>query len=104
MSSPVGMVPLWLLESGVSDRAIRLFAYLGITPDISPTRKELAKALNCSDDSIDLALRDLRLAGALTVTPRFGDGGARIASAYAICLTGPSRASTVGSAQSRSRL
>lgn len=69
-------VQRWLLKTDVSDRAIRLYAVLGLYADwetgvARPSRSTLAEWLHCSTDSIDRALRELTTAGALEITRRF---------------------------------
>lgn len=75
------MCPLWILSSGVSDRAIRLFALLAAqyadrdTDSAYPERSTLARALQCSTSSIDRALKQLARSGSLTIERRFKPSG-----------------------------
>lgn len=67
-----GIVPLWVTEAKLSDRAVRLYALLSGLRDYGTDmatvgRKALAKKLNCSDDSLDRAKSELEKVGALTV-------------------------------------
>jgi hypothetical protein len=67
-----GWVPEWVLDSGVSDRAIRVYAILtrygNDTGRRMPGRKTLAKRCGgCSVDSIDRAVRELKVIRALKV-------------------------------------
>lgn len=69
-SGPWAAVPEWVLDSGVSDRSLRLYALLGIyadkgTGECKPSRSTLAKRLKCSADSVDRAKRELLGIGAL---------------------------------------
>jgi len=74
-----GITPEWLLDSGVSDRAIRLFATLAAkyadrdTGKSFPSRATLANDLGCSTDSIDRAMKELTGVGAVTVNHRKAD-------------------------------
>ena len=72
-----GITPEWLLDSGVSDRGIRLFSTIAAkyadrdTATGFPSRKTLASDLGCSTDSIDRALRELEKVGAIVTEHRF---------------------------------
>lgn len=72
---PYTLVPEWLLDAEVSDRAKVLYALLGRYADDDgrafPARRTLAKRLRCSVDSIDRATRELTDAGFLLVEPRY---------------------------------
>lgn len=74
------MCPLWILQSGISDRAIRLFALLAAQyadrDEVAyPSRGRLARDLQCSTSSIDRALKHLTAICAITVERRFTPGG-----------------------------
>jgi hypothetical protein len=64
------VIPEWILDAEISDRAIRLFAVLGRYADRNgqamPGRKTLAERLKCSLSSLDRALEELRDIGALS--------------------------------------
>lgn len=66
-----GIVPLWLLESGASDGAIRLYAYIaakyadGGSGSCYPGVQTLASALNRSDSWVKEKLAELRSRGAV---------------------------------------
>lgn len=85
VSSDIGqfaIVPLWLLEAQVSDRAVRLFAvlagrYADRKGEAYPSRATLAEALGCSLGSVDRAVDDLVKVGALEITARSGAAGQR---------------------------
>lgn len=66
---PWSLIPAWVNDAGVSDRAVRLFAVLGFYADkegaCHPARSTLASRLGCTVDSIDRAKRELRDIGAL---------------------------------------
>lgn len=71
---PFAMVPERLLDSGLSDRAVRLYVLLDRYADEHdkawPSRATMAKRLSCSEDSIDRAVKELVAAGWLTVHRR----------------------------------
>lgn len=74
------IIPTWVLEADVSDRALRLYAAIrrladahNLTP--RPSRRYLADKCKCSPSSVDRALDELERIGALTVTQRRGPSG-----------------------------
>jgi hypothetical protein len=75
---PYSMVPEWLIEADLSDRAVRLYALLHRYANSDragfPSRTTLARRIRCSVDSIDRAIRELRAAGVLEANHRFDDG------------------------------
>ncbi len=89
------MVPTWLLMSGVSDRAVRLFAFLGgkyanfKSGEAVATRRALANDLGCSVSSADRAIDELTKARALVVTQRQGAHGDFISNIYKLRITTP---------------
>lgn len=80
-TEPFAMVPEWLLDTRVSDRAIRLFAVLNRHANEKgrafPGRRTLAEKLRCSLDSVDRATQELLDAAALVKSPRFRTTGDR---------------------------
>jgi len=73
------IVPEWLIDLDVSDRAFRLYALLARFADSDgtnaiPGRKRLAERLRCSIDSIDRAIAELIAAGAILREHRYRDG------------------------------
>lgn len=91
---PFAIVPEWLLvDRPVSDRAVRLYALLALMADRTshaafPARKTLAQRLSCSVDSVDAAIRELALAGAITKQERFREGRReRSSNLYVVHLT-----------------
>ena len=54
---PYSLVPEWLLDGGVSARAVCLYALLGRFADREgeswPSRAKLASRLRCSTDTVD---------------------------------------------------
>lgn len=82
-----GPVPLWLLRSKVSDRAVRLYALLSALSDatgVAVGRKELANDLRCSLDSLDRAKTELEEVGAVTITRGHDENGGLARNAYAV--------------------
>ncbi|KKN39245.1 hypothetical protein LCGC14_0745280 [marine sediment metagenome] len=73
-TGPFAIIPEWLLESGVSDRAIRLYGLLARCADADggsyPSRAYLGKKANCSPSSVDRALGELVKAKALHIQAR----------------------------------
>lgn len=79
-SLPFAMVPQWLLETSVSDKAVRLYAILARMADKEtlrshPSRKTLGERAHCSIRSIDRALRELEYVGALRLEHRVDVAG-----------------------------
>lgn len=69
------IVPEWLLRSGASDRAIRLYAELATFADYEsgvarPGRKKLAERMGCSVDTVDRLKIELVNVQAVTVKKR----------------------------------
>lgn len=87
--APFAPVPLWLVESDVSDRALRLYALLAALRDFTTDRvtvfgrRYLAEKLRCSVDTVDRAKAELVKAGALTVIQR-RDGARNDVNEYVI--------------------
>ena len=74
------IVPDWLLDSGISDRATVLYLWLvrfasNDTGASWYARATLEDRLKWSRYSVQRALRELKDAGAITVTPRHREGG-----------------------------
>ena len=83
-TGPFAIVPEWLLDAEVSDRAKVLYAILARHADAKdgtafPRRRTLARRLHCSVDSVDRAVRELTEMGALVREHRYDDdeGGDR---------------------------
>lgn len=88
---PFAIVPEWLIDHpDLSDRAVRLYAVLarvaGSRGSAWPGRKTLAARLRCSPSALDRALRELREAGAVTVTARTSATGRRTSNLYRLHL------------------
>ena len=86
-TGPFAMVPEWLLFSGVSGNAVKLFATLhrfenAKTEGVYPSRKTLAGLMQVSADTVDRALKELITAGAVTTEARFSEEGDRTSNLY----------------------
>ena len=73
------IVPAWVLDSGVSDKAVRLYAVLAGYADSEtgqayPGRKLLSKRLDCSMKTVDRAVAELIAAGSLKKQQRVKEG------------------------------
>ena len=69
------IIPEWLIDAGVSDKAIRLYAVLARyadnrTHEAFPSRETLAERMACSAKSVDRATSELIQAGAVTKRQR----------------------------------
>lgn len=90
-----GIVPLWLIESSVSDRAVRLFGVFAAKFADNdgmayPSRATLAGAMGLDDQkSIDRAVKELRDVGALKISARVGERGGRTSNLYQLCYAKP---------------
>lgn len=90
MSHPVGrdefdvsidgyfaILPEWVIDAEISDRAVRLYAvlrrYANGEMKARPSRAKLAARLRTSLSSIDRALRELQAVGAVTVRHRWAN-------------------------------
>ena len=85
--------PTWLLDAGVSTRAIALYGILMSYADgrnqCWPSRKTLARRMRCSTDTVDRALAELRDAGALTIPQRVALDGGSMTSLYQLIVEPP---------------
>jgi hypothetical protein len=89
------MVPEWLIDSGCSDKALRLYVVLARYADNDdltayPGRGTLAKRMGCHRASVDRAVEELIQLGALTKQRRVSDGKYQ-SSLYTIRRIAPSR-------------
>ncbi len=69
------ILPEWILDASVSDRAIRVYALLARYADSEtleafPSRQTLAKRAGCHTKSVDRAIEELEKLGALVKTHR----------------------------------
>ncbi len=74
-TGPFTIIPEWVLDASISSTAVRLYGVLGRFSDQTgicwPSRRTLAKRLNVSSPrTVDNALGELRMIGAIEVTPR----------------------------------
>ena len=85
------VVPEWVLDAEVSDRAVRLYGVLARYADAHgrawPGRKTLATRLRCSTDSIDRALEQLVAIGAVTKRGRVTENGDQTSNLYVVRVT-----------------
>lgn len=89
------IVPEWFIDSGVSDKAFRLYTILAKYADNSnrtayPGRSTLAKRMGCSLSSVDRAVEELIALGAVTKKRRCVDG-VWTSSLYTVNKMPPSR-------------
>jgi hypothetical protein len=89
------MVPEWLIDSGCTDKALRLYVVLARYADNDdltayPGRGTLAKRMGCHRSSVDRAVEELIDLGAITKQVRFVDGK-YTSSLYTIRRIAPSR-------------
>jgi hypothetical protein len=88
------VVPEWVLLSGVSAQAIRLYAvldrYANSNGEGTPARKKLAEKLHVrSARTVDAALKELEEIGALRKQPRFTPEGDPTSNLYVLNATPP---------------
>lgn len=80
-TGPFALVPEWVVDASISDRAFRLYATLARYADQKglawPRRSVLADRLGTSVKSIDRAMGELEALGAVVIEARFDDGGQR---------------------------
>jgi len=96
------MVPHWVTDSGISDRALRLYSVLAKFADAEtgqafPGRTRLSNELSCSLKSVDRAVSELIELGAVKKTQRVKDGHYQ-SSLYTVVRVDP------GSDQTRPRV
>lgn len=99
-----GPVPLWLLRTKVSDRAIRLYALLSALRDYDSNmatvgRKYLSSELDCSLDSLDRAKAELKGVGAITVERAPSSNGEIGQNVYTIHRSNPAAGSRTRAVQ-----
>lgn len=87
-TGPFAIVPEWLLDLPITDRAVRLYAILSRYADADgyswPSRKTLAERLNRSVDALDRAVKELMECDALVVIARYDEAGDRTSNGYSI--------------------
>jgi hypothetical protein len=89
------IVPEWLIDSGCSDKALRLYCVLARYADNDdltafPGRGSLAKRMGCHRATVDRAVEELIALGAVTKRQRVKDGMYQ-SSVYTIRRQEPSR-------------
>lgn len=92
-TGPFALVPEWVLDLEITDRALRLYGLLAIYADrngnANPARRTLAARLRCSEASLDRARAELEKVGAITVERRRDAAGDWTANEYRICRVNP---------------
>jgi len=85
-TGPFAIVPEWLIDAKISDRALRLYCilarYADANGDAFPARSTLAERMRCAERTVDAALAALIEAGALTVEPRQRANGSQTSNRY----------------------
>lgn len=80
------VVPEWVLDAEISDRAVRVFSilsrYVGANDSAWPSRTTMAGRINCSVDSLDRALKELVDIGAINIERRQREDGSYSSSRY----------------------
>jgi len=93
---PWSIVPEWVLDAEVSDRAVRLYLLLGRyadnhTGESTPARRTLAERLRCSLDTLDRAVKELVAIGALEYEDRERQNGSQTTNLWRLRLAHPGR-------------
>lgn len=88
------MVPGWLLDTGVSANAVKLYVTLGTYANgqggtCFPLRQTLADRMGSSLSTVKRAIGELTACGALTVTGRISDAGDQTSNLYTLAFTAP---------------
>jgi hypothetical protein len=90
---PWSIVPEWVIDADISDRAVRLYALLGRYADASgesfASRRKLAERLRCSTDSVDRAVSELVDKQAVSVVERRREDGGRSSNLYTLLTIPP---------------
>ena len=96
ITSDVGswsIVPEWVLDAEISDRAVRLYALLGRYADSGgesfASRRTIAERLRCSVNSVDRALAELVALKALKVEERRRANGSQSSNLYTLRMVSP---------------
>lgn len=84
--SRFAQIPEWVLDSPISDRAVRAYCvlarYANSDSRAHPGRRKMADRMDCSTDSLDRALKELVAIGALEIRARFRENGDRTSNDY----------------------
>ncbi len=90
---PFSITPEWVLDAEISDRAVRLYGLLGRYADAKgeafPRRRTLAERLNCSINSLDRAVAELKSIGALETGERWRMDGGQSANLVTLRMSPP---------------
>ena len=91
---PFAMVPLWVLEMRLSDKALRLYAVLAghadrQTHESRVKRKTLAAEMRCTVATVYRAKAELIERGCVSVERRTADNGQDVANGYVVHLIPP---------------
>jgi hypothetical protein len=90
---PFSITPEWVLDAEISDRAVRLYGLLGRYADAKgeafPRRRTLAERLNCSINSLDRAVAELKSIGALETADRWRMDGGQSANLVTLRMSPP---------------
>jgi len=92
-SVPQAIIPEWVLDAAISDKAVRLYLVLarygGTSQARFPSRPTIAARLGCDTKTVDRAMKELVDIGAVQVTPRFRENGGRSSNAYKLLVEPP---------------
>jgi len=99
-TGPFAILPEWVLAAPISDRAVRLYAWLSRyadngTGECWPSRKRLADQLGCSLSSLDRAKDELVEVGALSVQIRH-DAAGQLSNLYTVIRSRPTGGGVTG--------
>lgn len=88
-AGPFGIIPVWVLEADISDRAARVYGILAryAGAEGSSTwqgKNKLAETMRCSRTSIDRAISELTAIGAVTYEERYAKNGAQLENGYVV--------------------
>lgn len=100
-TGPFASIPEWLLDTPISDGAIRQYLILtryadNETGEAWPSRSTLAERQGCSTDTVDRRNRELVEAGGLVMQPRFDDAGDRTSNRYFVVRVRPGARDVAG--------
>ena len=96
-AGPFALIPAWVLDSGISSKAVHLYAVLARHADADthtafPSRARLAQRMHCSLPTVDAAVKELVEAGALAVERR-KNGKENLSNLWTIVLVRPGQES-----------
>lgn len=83
---PHSRIPEWVLDADISDRAKVLYARIARYCDIGglafPSKAKLCKQMRCARSTLDEAMKELQMIGALTIEENFRPDGGQTANSY----------------------